>query len=320
MRNIVALFFLFVLGACIPMKKADNSKYINEIIPPGTVKVGINLFYDQAEDDNLSWMEYMYWIKRVFGPASAEYKATLPDSNVWLEKYPCLNLLRDQYILHKDTFKFVYPFPQIYFHHPAYRNYPIIGISQKQAETYSKWRSNRVFEYLLIRYGIIKINPTQDSNSYFTIEKYYAGLYKNYKPDSTFRYYPCYRLPTVEEWKEVTYHKPYIDKNWSKKRKAKIISKQEKSLTEIQADIIPCKNDSFFQSPTENIYSFWPNDLGIYNLRGNVSEWTSEKDICVGGGWMDCKQVIMKQDTFIQKTPSANIGFRNVCEWKEWGK
>jgi len=303
MRDIVALFFLFVLGACISMKKADNSKYINEIIPPGTVKVGINLFYDQTENSNLDWHEYMYWKQRVFGKNSPEYKATLPDTNVWLEKYNCL----------KD-------YQSIYMHHPAYRNFPDVGISQKQAEAYSKWRSDRVFEYILIKYGKIKVNPAQDSNSYFSIERYYAGQYKGYKPDSIFKYYPCYRLPTVEEWKDVLHHNPFIDKSWSDKRKMKLINYHIKSLTEFQADIVPCLNDSLFEFPIASAGYFTPNDLGIYNLRGNVSEWTSEKDICVGGGWMDCKQVIMKQDTFLRKTPSANIGFRNVCEWKEWGK
>jgi hypothetical protein len=302
-KNMIVLLFLFVLASCMFSRKTDNSKYINKDILPGVIKVGINLYFDECEVNNLDWLEYNYWTKRIYGPASAQYKASLPDTNVWLKTYKCLD-----------------DYPSKYFRSIASRHLPVVGITQKQAEAYSKWRSDRVFEYLLIRYGIIKISPAKDSNSCFTIERYYAGQYKGYKPDSVFKYYPCYRLPTVEEWKEVTYSKPFIDKSWSKKRKARIISNQEKSLKEFQSDIVPCLIDSLFEYPIVSVFHFTPNDFSIYNLRGNVSEWTSEKDISVGGGWQDCRQIILKQDTFIHQLPNAYTGFRNVCEWKEWRK
>ncbi len=319
-KNFVTLLILLVVTSCIFPKKLDSSKYFIDNIPPGTVKVGINLYYDIAEIDNLSWLEYMYWTKRVYGSNSTKYKTTYPDTLVWLETFPCLNDIKGLFTFRKDTFKTWVSYPLEYMRHPAYRNYPLVGITQKQAEDYSKWRSDRVFEFLLIKYGKIKINPGQDSATCFTSEKYFAGLYLNYKPDTIFKYYPCYRLPAIEEWKEVTYHKPFIDKNWKAKKKAKIIRDQERSLNEIQCDIIPCVKDTFLHEPTTYTYAFWPNDLGIYNLRGNVSEWTSEKDISMGGGWQDSKQTILKQDTFIRKSPNAYTGFRNVCEWKEWKK
>ena len=58
----------------------------------------------------------------------------------------------------------------------------------------------------------------------------------------------------------------------------------------------------------------------IFNLRGNASEWTSEKSICVGGGWKDSKETVLRQDTIYVNYPDEQTGFRNVCILKKWGK
>ena len=41
-------------------------------------------------------------------------------------------------------------------------------------------------------------------------------------------------------------------------------------------------DDSDVTSPS---ISYWPNEFGIYNLNGNVSEMISDKDVVVGGDW-----------------------------------
>ena len=79
----------------------------------------------------------MSWTERVFGKTSEEFKSTLPDTSVWkMKNYTCLTMsVLENY----------------YLRHPMYRNYPLVGISQKQAIAFSKWRSDRVFEYILIK-------------------------------------------------------------------------------------------------------------------------------------------------------------------------
>jgi gliding motility-associated lipoprotein GldJ len=47
-----------------------------------------------------------------------------------------------------------------YLRHPAYRNYPVVGVSWLQANEYAKWRSNRVAEMALQKEGYLK----RDSN------------------------------------------------------------------------------------------------------------------------------------------------------------
>jgi formylglycine-generating enzyme required for sulfatase activity len=202
-------------------------------------------------------MEYMFWNKKVFGYYSPEYISTLLDTSVWIGGDSCL-----------------FPNTKYYLRHPAYRHYPVVGVSQKQAEEYSKWRSDRVFEYLLTKYEIITYDSAQTKENYFTIEKYFHGELKNVISD-----YP-----------------------------------------EMQSDIVPCVSGPFKGDPTRNVSTNCCSKKGnpIYNLRGNVSEWLSEKDITAGGGWKDTRTQILTSDLFVTTEANAWTGFRNVCKWKKW--
>jgi hypothetical protein len=88
------------------------------------------------------------------------------------------------------------------------------------------------------------------------------------------------------------------------------------------SDITPCNGDSNNIDPTINIHSgaYSNEKKSIKNLRGNVSELTSEKNISVGGGWNDTREQILQSDTFQVDFPNAWTGFRNVFQWKKWDK
>jgi formylglycine-generating enzyme required for sulfatase activity len=45
---------------------------------------------------------------------------------------------------------------EYYFRYPAYRDYPVVGVSWIQANDFCKWRTDRVNEYILVEQGIIK--------------------------------------------------------------------------------------------------------------------------------------------------------------------
>lgn len=324
-KNVIPnLFFLILISlfltACFMsrqyrLKKNETDYYCNET-PPGCIKLKDNFYYDKTEVSNLDWLEYLYWTRRVFRDDTI-YKSLLPDSNVWVEKYPCIQILKERYIHKKDTVYYYYYFPECYLRHPMYRNYPIVGITQEQAKKYSKWRSNRVFEYTLIKYGKIKMNPDQNKDNYFTIENYLCGKYSGYIPDPAFKYYPEYRLPSKEEWNYSLNYSDSVRKSDCIKKSKKKQEECLKTVMQFQSDIDPCPNDTLYLSPTVPVLSY----LGpIYNLRGNVSEWTSEDGVTVGGGWADTKERILANDTFHLQTKNAWTGCRNVCEWKEWKK
>jgi formylglycine-generating enzyme required for sulfatase activity len=47
-----------------------------------------------------------------------------------------------------------------YLRHPAYANYPVVGVSWIQAVEFSKWRTNRVNELMLEKEGVTKKGAT----------------------------------------------------------------------------------------------------------------------------------------------------------------
>lgn len=272
-------------------KHAHDTNYYQTWTPPNGIKISTNLFYDQTEITNSNWREYSYWTMRTYGSNSAEYKSTLLDTLVWANKTHWL-----------------WRYVKYYLRHPYYNDYPVVGVSQKQINDFTKWRTDRVMEFLLIQNKEIPWDSTRKLD--FTIEKYYSGKYLNIKPNPRFRYYPSFRVPTILEWKKALRYADSI---------AKTVCKD--SIPNFRSDINPNMQDTLGQDdPTENVYVGCKNvdSTQIYNLRGNVGEWVSQPGISVGGGWIDKRQVILTQDTFHVSKPNAWTGFRNVCEWREW--
>lgn len=293
---------MLILISC---KTINKTNYYRRVTPPGVTKINDSFYCDETEVSNLLWMEYMHWNETIFGKKSEEYLSTLPDTIVWSAKAECLNSL--------DTF---------YLRHPAYKNYPVVGISQNQALEYSKWRSDRVFQYYLINYGGLKnIYHLESKENYFTIYRYFSGMYFGIKPDSNFRFYPQYSLPNLNDRKIVLHYYDSLDRKYLSNCKGKRCREIKKNYPFIQSDIITCQKDTFI-SITLDVHSGYvlSNKNYLFNLRGNVSEWMAENEITCGGGWADKKEIILKNDTFQQTKPTAWTGFRNVCTWKEWGK
>ncbi|MBK9630987.1 MAG: SUMF1/EgtB/PvdO family nonheme iron enzyme [Saprospiraceae bacterium] len=293
-------FLIIVFTGCSQTSKlkAPNDYLIN---PPNCVKINDALYCDKSEVANIDWRAYMAWTKVVFGENSQEHKATFPDQSVWNEKDTCLN----RYF-------------ELYLWHPSYDYYPVVGITQIQVMDYSKWRSDRVFEMILIKYGKLKINPGQTREMHFTIERYFKGEYFDIKPDPNFQYFPNFRLPTLEERSIILKYADSVDKAYFDNCNSKFCKECKVNYPKFSCDILPCSKYLEDIDITKNTY--WgctsKKDGGIYNLRGNVSEWTSENEICVGGGWTDSRDSILKNDTFRLETRNAWTGFRNICEWK----
>lgn len=318
--------FTALLTACTTSNKITADNFHNYETPPNGIKISDSLYCDQTEINNLNWMEYMFWNKKTFGAQSYEYISTLPDTSVWLETDSCLH-----------------SYVKYYLRHPAYRNYPVVGVSQNQAEKFSKWRSDRVFEYLLVKHKVIEFDTAQTRESYFTIEKYFKCELQNVISDIKVHYYPKFRLPSITERQLILAYSDSIDKTGFEKYNSKKCSYYNESYPKIWSNIIPCVKDTFKIDPTRAVYMNCTSKKikPIYNLRGNVNEWTSEVNIATGGGWKDRTEDILLKDTFdLSRNTSISFGstkrkhqitdvynleiknawtgFRNVCEWKKW--
>ena len=104
-----------------------------------TKKTVSSFYMDRTEVSNFHWLEYVYWMKRVYYKSYPHiYKKSLPDTLVW-----------------RSPLSYREKFIDYYFRHPAYRDYPVVGVSWIQANDFCKWRTDRVNEAILVREGIL---------------------------------------------------------------------------------------------------------------------------------------------------------------------
>jgi len=144
-------------------------------------RVSVSSFYlDETEITNLHWNEYLYWLGRVYGTNYPEiFRKALPDTLVWRSKMA-----------------YNEPYVEYYLRHPAYQDYPVVGVNWLQANDYCAWRTDRVNEIILIREGLLEHFPQQYDGDHFSTDAYLAGQYSSGKkiegipslnPDQEFR-------------------------------------------------------------------------------------------------------------------------------------
>lgn len=291
------------LGSVVYKNKTFSKKYDT---PPGTIRIGENFFADETELPNLYYREYLYWVSKVHGDSL--FLESLPDTTVW-----------------NDELVFASPYVETYHQHPAFDMYPVVGLSHKQASDYLKWRSDRVYEMLLIEKGVIEPHFDQSADNYFSIEHYLSGNYFDYQPDTAaVPYIPKYRLPTEEEWEFLA--GGGLDKskypygfNTESGRIYKIMNKKKNKNSKLY-------NLKFAHDPesdlNENITSpapvtsFLPNDYGIYHTIGNLAEMTATPGIAKGGSFLHKKAESSIANYQTYDKPTKWLGLRGVCTWE----
>ncbi|MCP4882617.1 MAG: gliding motility lipoprotein GldJ [Flavobacteriales bacterium] len=115
------------------------------------VKQQVRSFYmDEAEVSNIEYLLYLQYLEKVFPPSDDTYRkiyqAALPDTLVWRNTLGFNELLTENYL-----------------RHPAYAEYPVVGVSWRQASEYCKWRTDRVNEKILIDKGVLHTLFDMDS-------------------------------------------------------------------------------------------------------------------------------------------------------------
>jgi len=279
---------VFIQGGTFSMGRVEQDvMYAWNNVPK---RVTIASFYmDESEVSNLDYREYLFWLRRVYPENPEKYQSALPDTLVWREK-----------LAYNE------PYVSNYLRHPAYGNYPVVGVSWKQADSFSKWRTDRVNEKILVDKGIIAENNAQSGQNVFTTESFLAGLYQatdGKKPlkDATgtgrkVRWedgllLPNYRLPTEAEWeyaalglvgntedelltdrKLYPWNGSYLRNN-SKKTKGRMMA----NFTRGRGDLMGMAGDLNDNADiTAPVISYEPNDFGIYCMAGNVNEWVAD--------------------------------------------
>lgn len=290
-----AVVILLFLAGCTALKEVTAENYHLYRIPPNGVKITDHLYCDRTEVSNLNYSEYLAWLERIFGRDSYEHISSVPDTTYTATNNQCLHDFFRQYLSNH-----------------IYYDFPVTGISQKQAERYSKWRSDRVFEVTLIELGIISFIENQDKDNYFTIEKYFTGKLDNVISNKKIEYYPDFRLPDLRERALILAYADAHDKKYA--------SRNCKNNPKIHCEINPCLNKMQASNPYRQVNQDCSPQKGnpIYHLRGNVSEWSAIKNVSFGGGWIHTRDQIVASDTISTTGKNHWTGFRNVCQWKKW--
>lgn len=297
------LSFLTIIVSLIAItscksKKSNEKSILGYGVPPGTIEIAHNLYLDETEISNFSYLEYLWWTARVYKNKDGIYKKALPDTGAWSRL--------GKYYEHKAT---------LYLRHPVSRNFPVTGITYQQALDFCKWRSDRVMEFILIREGFMDHVPSPHKDSVFTIEKYFTGEYK-LKRKSEYDHYPCYTLPDSATFMRSIHFADSLNTANNKSANKKCYTSDPLQLRYLET--IADKNDTipFGKQPTVDLGDCYRNKKPlIIHLCGNVRELTADPKFSFGGSFKDsrsCKLFLPVDST------NAYTGFRCVCSWKKW--
>ncbi len=211
-----------------------------------------------------------------------------PDTTVWIKDF---------------TYSYNEPLHNDYFSHPAYQDYPVVGVSWNQAVAFCNWRTN----------------------------------FKNgYQRDKGEPNVSRFRLPNEGEWEYAArggipsgtypWGSPYL------------LNDRACFL----ANFKPLRGDYAVDQAvyTVEAKSYLPNDYNLYNMAGNVAEWTNSsynsggyeyvsslnpsmalssepKKVVRGGSWKDVAYYlrVSSRDYEYSDTARSYIGFRTVQDY-----
>ncbi len=236
----------------------DRESFIQTIpygmtyIPPGTFHMGqadeditsskINLnkqltissFYmDETEITNNEYRQFINYFLEENTDFSDEFEGqeVLTEEEVYARLYPDTSVWIKDFSHHLGD-----PLARYYWSHPAYDDYPVVGVDWLAAQEFCKWRT----EY---------INIYREEKGLFPL--------------------PDFRLPSEAEWEyaarggrdmaKYPWGGPYI----------------RNASGCLLANLKPVRGNYFDDgfSYTAPVGAFLPNDYGLFDMSGNIAEW-----------------------------------------------
>src|SRR5690606_590108 len=98
-------------------------------------------FYNRREFDTRKYNFEYSWIDFQAAAARSNREQGQIDRSIFIKR-DIINVYPDTLTwVHDFTYSFNEPLTNTYFWHPAYDDYPLVGVSWKQARAFSIWRS-----------------------------------------------------------------------------------------------------------------------------------------------------------------------------------
>ena len=208
-----------------------------------------------------NWGE-LYMRKLDWGKITYSGESIYPNTQVWVSDF---------------LMSYNEPMRDYYFVHPAYSDYPVVGVSYLQATLYCQW---------------------------------YSALDGQKKAKEEYRIW--YRLPSEVEWERaasVVAEKRSkkssgspVNNNFMRNSKGAYISNFRPSANNFGQD------GAMFTAPVQSYYT---NDAGCYNMQGNVAEWTSSNVVCSIGEYTQEAHII-KGGAWTLPEAACTVGSRTI--------
>ena len=283
----------------------QNEETLAELFLPETER-----FYRRKEIDSRKLNFEYYWIDLKTAAQRESREQGMRDRSVFIKK-DVLNVYPDTLSwIHDYTYSYHDPMTQMYFWHPAYDDYPVVGVNWKQARAFCIWRTQ---------------------------------LYNSYLEENGNSFVQDFRLPSETEWEYAArgglelspypWGGPYI----------------RNSRGCFLGNFKPMRGNYMDDGGvyTVKATSYWPNDYGVYCMAGNVAEWTSnafdesaysfthdvstnyeyeakdsdlpalKRKVIRGGSWKDVAYYLQTSSRTYeyQDTAKCYIGFRSVMSF-----
>jgi len=284
---------VFIEGGRHVMGSFEEDMLTNRDNIERTVSVA-SFYMDETEIANIHWLEYLHYLQDSNSIDPNIYRSALPDTTVWISRLA----FNDPYVAH-------------YLRYPGFRYFPVVGINWSQAAHYATWRTAAVNMKLAEEAGAEE--DAWDGQGRVPLEEGF--------------YIPDYRLPTEAEWEyaaQALIGTQWLDENQTHQRLypwdghatrnpfGKEMGYFLANFKRGRGDyggIAGKLNDGALI--TSYIYEFPPNDFGIYNMAGNVSEWV--RDVYRPMSFQDFDDLNpMRRDGWLDPDTTAKSGYSNV--------